>query len=244
MKPYKKDFSYSYTIGVYPTIELLTHKPEQILNIYLSSKGKGNKGVEKITELAHKLRIKTAIEDGLINKLSASENNYAIGVFKKYTDQLKPEAHHILLVNPSDMGNIGTIIRTMAGFIFRNLAIIKPAADIFNPKVIRASMGEIFQTNIQYFATLDDYRKQFKHTLYFITGNGQKSIDTIKLLEPYTLVFGNEGAGLPAAILKTGTTVHIPQSPTIDSLNLSIAAGITLYEAYKKTQNENLKTQS
>ena len=56
------------------------------------------------------------------------------------------DANHVVLVNPGDMGNMGTIIRTMLGFNYSNLAIIKPGVDVFDPRVIRASMGALFNT--------------------------------------------------------------------------------------------------
>ena len=54
---------------------------------------------------------------------------------------LSGASNHIVLVNPSDMGNLGTIIRTAVGFGFTDIGIISPAVDAYNPKVIRGSMG-------------------------------------------------------------------------------------------------------
>ena len=95
--------------------------------------------------------IQVEVNDKLINKISGAENVYAVGVFQKYETQLSNEENHLMLVDPSDMGNLGTIIRTMIGFDYKNLALIKPAVDIFNPKVIRASMGSVFQINFHLF---------------------------------------------------------------------------------------------
>ena len=56
------------------------------------------------------------------------------------------------------MGNLGTIIRTMAGFGFANLVLIRPAADVFDPKTVRASVGTVFRLSFEYFDTFNDYR--------------------------------------------------------------------------------------
>jgi TrmH family RNA methyltransferase len=59
----------------------------------------------------------------------------------------------------------------------------------------------------------------------------------VEYTDPYTLVFGNESTGLPVEYLEYGTPVVIPQTDNIDSVNLSIAAGIAIYEATKAKFN-------
>jgi RNA methyltransferase, TrmH family len=232
IKQYKKEFGHSYAIGVYPTLELLRYRSRETMEVLIDQRGNDNSGVRKIKELAQKNHLPITNESGLVEKLSDSGNCYALGIFRKYSQTLENSKNHILLVNPSDMGNLGTIIRTMIGFDVCNLAIIKPAADIFHPKVIRASMGEIFQTKFQYFGSLTEYKKLYTNNLYIISGNGKETIDQIKFTKPYTLVFGNEGLGLTGEYIKAGPTISIPQSSNIDSLNLSVAVGIALYASY------------
>jgi TrmH family RNA methyltransferase len=233
LQSYKKKFNYSYSSGVYPTIELLTYHPETVIKVLISGKGERNEGVVKILDLCRKHNIKTEKNDGMINKLTESENNYALGVFNKFTTSLSDKENHLVLVNPSDMGNLGTIIRTMAGFNLANLAVITPAADIFHPKVIRASMGAFFQMNFQMFDSFDQYRRNFtRHNFYPFMTSSANEIQKIELKKPASLIFGNEGSGLAKEYLKTGTSVKIAQSEKVDSLNLSIAVGIALYSFF------------
>ena len=136
----------------------------------------------------------------------------------------------MVLVNPSDMGNMGTIIRTMLGFNYVNLAIIRPGVDVFDPRVIRASMGAIFNINFEYFDSFDEYIEKYpQHNIYPLMLKGAKNIH---LIEPdqqsHSLVFGNESSGLPDEFLDYGQSIFIPHSEKIDSLNLSMALGITL----------------
>jgi TrmH family RNA methyltransferase len=154
LKTYKKDFTHSYSVGVFPALELITYRPRSIIKILLHSRAGRNSGVDKIRDFAVTNAIPVETNDLAINKLSHSENCYAVGIFNKYTTPLSPTDNHLVLVNPEDMGNLGTIIRTMLGFGIRDLALIKPAPDIFDPKVIRASMGAVFSANITYF---DDF---------------------------------------------------------------------------------------
>jgi TrmH family RNA methyltransferase len=234
LKPYKKEFDYSYSFGVFPTLELLQTRPESALKVLLSEAGRKNRGIAKIEELCERRRIRVEVNDRAVERLAPKQNAYAIGVFKKYADTLNAADSHLVLVNPSDMGNLGTIIRTMLGFGMSNLALVRPAADVFDPKVVRASMGALFNVSFQYFDTLAQYRNAFPHSLYPFMTNGKIALSQVEFTAPYSLIFGNESAGLPDDYLTLGTSVTIPHSRKIDSLNLTIAVGIALYEATKR----------
>ena len=63
--------------------------------------------------------------------------------------------------------------------------------------------------------------------------DGEVPLSQMNFIEPYSLVFGNEGAGLPKDYGKLGRSVKIPQSGKVDSLNLAVSVGIALYETSK-----------
>ena len=232
IKPYNKKFDYSYSFGVYPTIELLTHQPKEALKVLIHSKGKQNDGVRKIQDICHKLGIRVETADGLINKLTSSENTYAIGIFNKYKSEVTKGLNHVVLVNPEDSGNLGTVIRTSLGFGVNNIAIIKPGVDCFDPKTVRASMGSIFQANIEYFEDFDRYKEIHKNNCYMFMVHGDTELSRTDFEKPWSLVFGSESAGLNADFRKYGKTVYLKQSNYIDSLNLSMAVGIALYKTF------------
>ncbi len=231
LRKYERDDSHAYTFGVFPTLEMLHHQPEHVSEVLLHSAGVRNEGISKIKMVCNEVGIRISVDDKLVERLESKENTYAVGVFEKYQAELNAQANHVLLVNPSDMGNLGTALRTMLGFGFRDLAMIRPAADIFDPRTIRASMGALFQVNFAYFDSLDAYRAQYLHTLYPFMTNGDVMLPQAVFTSPYTLVFGSESSGLPELYRNVGTSVTIPQSDSIDSLNLSIALGVGLYEA-------------
>lgn len=233
LKPYKKELDYSYSFGVFPTLELLHAQPQSVLKVLLNEAGRKNRGVAKIEQLCRRHHIRVETNDRAVERLAPKENVYAIGVFKKYAGKLDTSANHLVLVSPSDMGNLGTIVRTALGFGVTNLALVRPAADIFDPRVVRASMGALFNVTFHYFDTFAGYRDTFHHNLYpFMTG-GRTPLAQVRFDPPYALVFGNESSGLPEDYLSMGTSVTIPQGHQIDSLNLTIAVGIGLYEATK-----------
>ena len=149
LKKYAKKMNHSYTFGAFPTIELLKNQPEHVLKVLLHPDMNSETQLEIITDLCNRHNIPIERAAKVVEKLRDKENIFAVGVFEKYTNQLDPTADHIVLVNPSDMGNMGTIIRTSIGFGIENLAIIEPGVDVFNPKVVRASMGSLFQLNLQ-----------------------------------------------------------------------------------------------
>ncbi|NLD37369.1 MAG: TrmH family RNA methyltransferase [Desulfatiglans sp.] len=234
LKRYQKEFPFSYAEGVYSCIELLDAHPEHATRVLLSSSGERNSGVTQIIKICRNHSIPFEINDRLIERICRNGKHLAVGVFNKYLSTIEPDKNHMVLVNPSDMGNTGTIARTMVGFGMVNLALIRPALDYFDPKVIRASMGSILRLNIAYFDTLQDYQKAFNNNLYLFRTGEKSSIREASFIWPYSLVFGNESSGLPDDIDVQGTTISIPQDNRIDSLNLSVAAGIALYESCRE----------
>lgn len=229
IKPYKKDADYSYTLGAFPTYELIRSKPQTVRKVLIDSSFTDQDNLKK---LCRESGIPFEYNDKLIMKLSDKENCYVAGIFDKYSCTLKADRPHIVLVNPSNMGNLGTILRTAVGFGIYDIAIILPGADIFNPKTVRSSMGALFKLNFCQYESFEDYRREFPvHEIFTFMLNGENTL-TIKeapKAELFSLVFGNEATGLNDSFLQAGTSIFIPQSPDVDSLNLTIAVGIGAY---------------
>ncbi len=238
LKRYQKDFEHSYAFGVFTTLELLTARPKDVVKVIISPKGNRNEGVTRISLLCSQNDIPIEISDAVITRLTPKESHLVVGVFHKFRTFLSTDYNHVVLVNPRDMGNLGTIIRTMIGFGFTDLALIRPAADIFDPRTIRASMGSIFRISFEYLETLDDYCIRFSHNLYPLVTKGQTTFDQVHLIPPFALIFGNESQGLPNAVKNMGTSISIPHEKQIDSLNLAVTVGIALYESNKPKQED------
>lgn len=228
IKVYKKEDTYSYSLGAFPTLELLNKHIKDVIDIYVHSSFNNKEVKEKILA---KLGRNFKTNDKLIEKLSPKENCYIVGIFRKYQDILDKNENHLLLDNPSNMGNLGTIIRSSLGFGIKNIAIIKPGVDYFDPKTIRASMGSIFNINIQYFSSIDEYKNQFKdHTIYAFMLKATNTLQTFNFKKGIsTLAFGNEATGLSDSYLDNNSII-IKHSNEIDSLNITNAVSIALYE--------------
>lgn len=230
-KKYNKDSDVSYCFGGFPTYELLKINYKRALEIIIHEKLEDSPETSRILNLAKDHKIKITKNGKLIEKLSGKGNVYIMAVFKKYEQKIDHTQNQVLLHSPSDMGNLGTIIRVMLGFGYKHLAIIKPCIDIFDPKVIRASMGSIFNINIELFDSLEDYCKiNHNHMYPFMLQAEQRLQDLQAKMFPHTLAFGNEARGLDEKYLNYGTPLIIKHTHDIDSLNLSMAVGIALYE--------------
>ncbi|MFM1572465.1 RNA methyltransferase [Helcococcus ovis] len=227
-KKYSKKEDYSYTLGAFPTIELI-NSDKNIEIVFIDERYKDK---ENLISLLKEKNIRYEIASNLIKKLSDKDNTFVIGIFKKETQDVIEGNNHVVLHNISDMGNLGTIIRSMVGFSIYDLVLVGNVADVFNPRTIRASMGAFFKVKISHFDTMEDYIKLHKNNLYLfmLSMNNQDSIYKKVVKRPYSLVMGNEGSGLPKDFEKFGEKVFIPQSKDVDSLNLPIATSIGLYE--------------
>ena len=234
LKRYNKTLDYSYTFGIYPTIELLKARPEAVVEVITHSRLSDEEGSRIINTITGKHGIPLECNDRLIDRLSPKDICYVAGVFNRYYPEIGKD-NHVVLVNPGNSGNLGTIIRSMLAFDFNGLAIIRPAVDIFHPDTVRASMGAVFNINFQLFNDIAGYREKFStHSLYLFMTEGQGTLDETTFDSPYSLVFGSEPSGLPQHYQELGHSVRISQSGRVDSLNLAISASIVLHHLYSR----------
>ena len=235
IKKYQKKFEYSYAFGAYPVLDLLKNHSDKVYTVFFKREGLQSVGIEEIQRICREKNIYMEENDRVIEKIALKENTYVVAVFKKYVSKILENENHIVLVNPSNMGNLGTIIRTMLGFNVKDLAIIRPGVDIFDPLVIRSTMGALFNMRFEYFNTIEEYIGRFPNqNLYPFMLKGSKSIKDITFVKPYSILQGNESTGLDEKYVNIGESVFIPHSPNIDSLNLSVATSIALWEASKE----------
>ncbi len=236
-KAYKKEFDYSYSLGLFPTVELVTHKQDMVKALVFSSDATKSDIAKRLQQLCRTQGIPVVTDDKQLASLSKNGNSVVAGIFSKWADELAKNDSHIVLVEPDDMGNIGTILRSMLGFGYQNLAIIGKSADYWHPRCVRASMGALFQQRVVQFETIEAYQQTYpQHTLYPFMLDGAQKLSAKRLTRPHSLVFGNEGAGLDARYKTLGEPIAIEQDSAIDSLNLATAVSIAMYAAYVQHQ--------
>ena len=232
---YKHDLEVSYARGATLTFELVKSRPDWVTRVFLSSSLEKTEGSSRLIELCDRHGIPYETNDKSFNILSPKGNCYVIGEFRKAKMTLENRSH-IVLVNPFDAGNLGTILRTAVGFGITDIAIIRNAVDFYDPRTIRASMGAAFHVWVEYFDTIEDYCTRFpQNERYAFMLTASVPITDITIKEPFSLIFGNEATGLPDVFADFCTSVIIRHSHDIDSLNLPMAAGIAMYEFTKNT---------
>lgn len=224
---YKKSSPLSYTLGPFPTFELLLHRPSAVRAVYFHPDFNDQ---DKLSALCNQLSVPCSCSPKALLRLSQKEVCYAAALFERFPSHLDPAAPHAALVRPSDMGNLGTIQRTLLGFGIKNLALIGGGADRWNPKTIRASMGAAFQVECEEFPDFPAYLDRFGRGRdifpFMLEGGALLTPDACPLSPLYTLVFGNEAAGLPPQFRQYGQPLFIAQSRDVDSLNLAVAVAV------------------
>lgn len=231
IKKYQKKYDFSYAFGTYPVIDLLKYHSKDVITIFLKSTAEDSEGIEEVRSLCKEKGVPLNISDKSIDKVAVKENTYVMGVFRKYDSSVEENSNHLVLVEPRNMGNLGTIIRTMLGFSFKNLVLIGDSADIFDPKVVRSTMGALFRINFKQFQTIQQYMSEYsKHNMYPFMLDGAKDVREVEFKEPFSIIQGNESRGLDESYKELGQSVYIPHSEDIDSLNLAVATSIGLWE--------------
>jgi len=132
-----------------------------------------------------------------------------------------------------DPGNLGTILRTIDSIGLKQVILSKGCGDIYNPKVVRSTMGAIFRVNvIESDNILDNIVELKKHKFEVLATSleDSKSIYDIEYNKK-VIIIGNEGNGVSKEVLeKADKKIKIPMLGKTESLNASVATGIVLYE--------------
>ena len=144
-------------------------------------------------------------------------------------------SNKILLLNGvSDPGNVGTILRTACAFGFNTVIADFKTADIYSPKIIRSAMSAVFSLNILRTSSLEDEIKRFKKEGYsfYVSCLSEKSedINKVNFNKKCIIALGNEANGADESIISLADTLYIiPMHSEIESLNVAIAGGISMY---------------
>ena len=239
---YKAELDYSYAPGIFPAMECLLARPERVRRVLLHSGAAGREGTEKLCAMARERGIRVEEADRALARISGKENCYAAAVFEKFRDELLPEKPHVLLHQPGDSGNVGTILRTALGLGVEDVALVRPCVDPFDPRTVRASMGSLFRLRLRVYDRFEDYRESMGERAYypFMLDASVPLAEALAGTVPArrTLIFGNEGRGLPPEFSRIGQPVRIPSNDKVDSLNLAIAAGIGIYAFLDKERRQ------
>lgn len=158
-------------------------------------------------------------------------------------DRLQPGADPLVVVleGLEKPGNLGAVLRTADAAGAAAVIVCEKGADLFNPNVVRASRGTVFTVPVAAAATEETvaWLKKNSISVVAVTPDGAAAFQEADLTGPKALVFGSEHAGLSRAWQTgAGATIRIPMRGRADSLNVSTAAGVMLYEAMRQRQRK------
>lgn len=154
-------------------------------------------------------------------------------------DLLKKEhSFFLVLENLQDPGNVGTILRTAEGAGVDGIFLSRDCVDIYNPKVIRSTMGSIYRMPFLYVDSASETVEQLQKKgirVFAAHLKGEEAYDREDYTSGTAFLIGNEGNGLTEELAeKADCYVKIPMEGSVESLNASIAAGILMYEVSRQ----------
>ncbi|GAB4432771.1 MAG: RNA methyltransferase [Anaerolineales bacterium] len=186
----------------------------------------------------------------VMESLAAKENPQGILALVRQRnlqfDELQDFHCGVALVAPQDPGNVGTILRTIDAVDADALFLLDGGVDLYHPTLVRASMGTLFWKPVVR-ASFDEFlawsKSQSKQTLIGTSSSAAQDYRDVHFLHPaalnltkvdgnsWVLLLGSEQKGLsPEQLSACDLKVSIPMRGRVSSLNLSVAAGVLLYE--------------
>ena len=140
---------------------------------------------------------------------------------------------------PEKPGNIGALLRTADAAGIDAVLIANPKTDLYNPNIIRSSVGCLFTTTIATGSTSEiiTFLKTHNINIFGAALSASVEYQTIDYTQPTAIVVGTEATGLTDEWLKNTTAnIIIPMRGAIDSMNVSVSAAIILFEAVRQRQ--------
>lgn len=232
--------------GIHPVAEALRSK--RPLDRILVAKGAGGPRLQEIIDLARQASVPVRFEPrGSLDRLAGSpahQGVVAMGAARKYADldQAAGTQMVVVLDGVEDPHNLGAIIRTAHAAGAGSIVVPERRAAGVTDVVAKAAAGAIEHlpvarvTNIN--RTLEDLKKR-GFWIYGLDERGDQDYDRVDYGEPTAFVLGGEGKGLHEQVRKhCDVLVRIPMAGKISSLNVSVAAGVVLFEWNRRRRNK------
>jgi 23S rRNA (guanosine2251-2'-O)-methyltransferase len=224
--------------GIHPVVEALRAK--RALERLLVAQGAGGPRLQEIIDLARRAAIPVRFEPrAALDRLagtSAHQGVVAMGAAQKYTDLdgLAPCEMLVVLDGVEDPHNLGAIIRTAHAAGAGAVVIPERRAAGVTDVVAKAAAGAIEHLPVVRVTNINRALEELKQRGFWIYGldeRGAETYDQVEYASPAAVVLGGEGKGLHEQVRKhCDALVRIPVAGPISSLNVSVAAGVMLFE--------------
>ncbi|WP_176461750.1 TrmH family RNA methyltransferase [Anaeromicrobium sediminis] len=189
------------------------------------------------------------VDEKIFKSLSDTENTQGIMAVMAMKNHdinsfIKGDGLYVILDRIQDPGNLGTIIRTADSAGFNGVILTKGCVDVYNPKVIRSTMGSIFNIPIiqgTYEKDLIEVLHKEKINIVCTSLDTDKYYYDVDFSKNLAIVIGNEGNGVSDYILnKSNLLIKIPILGKAESLNASTASSIIIYESVRQRMTKLL----
>lgn len=171
----------------------------------------------------------------------STEGIIAVVISKSHRlEDLKFQSKHPLILVAEGLekpGNIGALLRTADAANLDAVIIANPNSDLYNPNIIRSSVGCLFTNQIAMASTTEtiDFLKKSNFNIYSAILQESETYHLVDFTGPSAIVVGTEATGLTEHWRTESTqNIRIPMQGVIDSMNVSVAAGILIFEAKRQ----------
>lgn len=187
-----------------------------------------------VSDAVFKSVSETITPQGILAVVDMPESGLLEGDYLKKAYEKSGKIKLLVLEDTADPGNLGTIMRTAEAAGVTGVIMGKGTVDIFNPKVVRSTMGSIFRLPFSYVDDLKDIIIRLKRdgiSFYATHLKGKESYRDISYSDKAGILIGNEARGLSDEIANLADTyVIIPMQGKVESLNAAVAAALMMYE--------------
>ncbi len=221
--------------------EYLFIQPEILGAEYIKQLSSSNKHKAELIEISTEVYKRLAYRD-------STEGILGIGHWKDHSfKHLKLSDNPLVLIaeNIEKPGNIGAMLRTADAAKLDALIIANPITDLYNPNIIRSSVGGVFTVPVVLARTKEiiDYLKDKKIRLFAATLQNSNAYFKEDYTKPTAIAVGSEAHGLTEEMRRAAyKNILIPMEGKLDSLNVSVSAAILTFEA-KRQRYKELKLQ-
>ena len=241
----------SYIYGINTVLDTLKYNSELFIEIYLKENS-DNKRFNEIILLATEKNIPLRnIPKSKLDKLASTAKNQGLAALIRHKDKYNSKSaikylnslHNplvLILDGLEDPRNIGACYRTANSSGVDMVVIPKNRVSLDSPVISKVSSGASELTNTAYISNLSSFIKDLKKIGIWVCGSSDTAMtnyNEIDFNQPIAIVIGSEGKGIRHLTEKNcDYLVSIPMRGQVDSLNVSVACGILLYEALRQRE--------
>jgi len=224
-------------------ITMALHYGYIVKELFFSSQGNIHSGVEELIRNPAISRLATEVSTAVYEKIAYRENSDGVlALFEpRFLDLegLKLSENSLLLILESveKPGNLGAMLRTADAAAIDAVIVCDQQTDIFNPNVIRSSLGCVFSQQVVTCSSDEaiSFLRERKITSFAAALSATRFYHQTDFTGPCAIVMGTESEGLTEKWLEgADSRIKIPMSGKVDSLNVSTSAAILIFEAKRQ----------